>query len=111
MCFPASPVGFNMAQAGIFFFIGTSLKSSTPQGAVRISLRAKRLRARPESATSDRELAALQPPRTEPSSASVRRKTAVKTAAEEQTVTTTQNLILGENAAVSPVFTFALQTK
>lgn len=71
----------------------------------------QRLRALPKSATSDRKLAALQPPRTVPSSASVRRKTAVKIAAEEQIENTTQHLILAENAAVSPDFAFALHIK
>lgn len=55
---------------------GTSLKSSAPKGAVRISLRAKQVRVLPKSARSDRELAALQSTRNEPSTATVRRKRA-----------------------------------
>lgn len=49
--------------------MGTSLKSSAPKGAVRISLRAKQVRVLPKSARSDRELAALQSTRNEPSTA------------------------------------------
>lgn len=56
--------------------MGTSLKSSAPKGAVRISLRAKQVRVLPKSARSDRELAALQSTRNEPSTATVRRKRA-----------------------------------
>lgn len=52
--------------------MGTSLKSSTPKGAVRISLRAKLVRVLPKSARSDRELATLQSTRNEPSTATVR---------------------------------------
>lgn len=55
---------------------GTSLKSSAPNGAVSISLRAKEVRVLPRSARSDRELAALQSTRNEPSTATVRRKRA-----------------------------------
>lgn len=55
---------------------GTSLKSSAPKGAVRISLRAKQVRVLPKSARSDRELAALQSTRNEPSPTTVRRKRA-----------------------------------
>lgn len=53
---------------------GTSVKSSRPRGAVRISLRARPLRALPRSATSDREVAALQSTRKVPSTATVGRE-------------------------------------
>lgn len=73
--------GVVMSQKTIFFYDkerikGTSLKSSAPKGAVSISLRAKEVRVLPRSARSDRELAALQSTRNEPSTATVRRKRA-----------------------------------
>lgn len=58
----------------IYTVKGTSLKSSAPKGAVRISLRAKLVRVLPKSARSDRELATLQSTRNEPSTATVRRE-------------------------------------
>lgn len=65
--------------------MGTSLKSSAPKGAVRISLRAKLVRVLPKSARSDRELATLQSTRNEPSTATVRGgETHVKIVAGDQ---------------------------
>lgn len=84
--------------------MGTSLKSSTSRGAVRISLRAKLVRVLPKSATSDRELATLQSTRKVPSTATVRRETAVRIAAEEHR----NHDPAPENAGTSIIFNIKL---